>query len=398
MRRRQPCGWASLQCWCRWLVLLGLQYRWLRKLDQSSEIVHRATLNSSWRASPSEVELLLQQRRRAGAGPARRGLHPGPARQGGLPFKKKGVEGVQRLFVMSFLNDDGPPLLRAHLRPVRAAATGRPRRGRSGWRRRPGRRSPTRSGERLERVRLIVEEKDPDFRILLYPDHRRLLAPRGPRRHGARRGVLPRHRAARRRSRKRSGRLRFHGDPSVRADRLRPGRPRGGSSTPPSPARKRRASPADETEKPFSFVFTDWKIGLASRHATAGRGGAAELPGQHRPFRRRSPPSSWAGSRWPCARPRAEMKLSQMKNEFVSNVSHELRTPLASIRVFGEFLRLGRVRQPGEGPRVRRLHRDREPAPDPADQQHPRLREHRVGPQDLPLRALRRRARWSARR
>ncbi len=38
------------------------------------------------------------------------------------------------------------------------------------------------------------------------------------------------------------------------------------------------------------------------------------------------------------------MKFSQMKSDFVSNVSHELRTPLASIRVFGEFLRLGRVR------------------------------------------------------
>ena len=39
-------------------------------------------------------------------------------------------------------------------------------------------------------------------------------------------------------------------------------------------------------------------------------------------------------------------KLSQMKTDFVSNVSHELRTPLASIRVFGEFLRLGRVTDP----------------------------------------------------
>lgn len=38
-----------------------------------------------------------------------------------------------------------------------------------------------------------------------------------------------------------------------------------------------------------------------------------------------------------------EVKLSRMKSDFVSNVSHELRTPLASIRVFGEFLRLGRV-------------------------------------------------------
>jgi signal transduction histidine kinase len=33
-----------------------------------------------------------------------------------------------------------------------------------------------------------------------------------------------------------------------------------------------------------------------------------------------------------------------MKTDFVSNVSHELRTPLSSIRVFGEFLKLGRVK------------------------------------------------------
>jgi signal transduction histidine kinase len=38
-----------------------------------------------------------------------------------------------------------------------------------------------------------------------------------------------------------------------------------------------------------------------------------------------------------------EMKLSEMKGDFVSNVSHELRTPLASIRMFGELMRLGRV-------------------------------------------------------
>ena len=40
------------------------------------------------------------------------------------------------------------------------------------------------------------------------------------------------------------------------------------------------------------------------------------------------------------------IKLSTMKADFVSNVSHELRTPLASIRVFAELLRLGRVRSP----------------------------------------------------
>ena len=40
------------------------------------------------------------------------------------------------------------------------------------------------------------------------------------------------------------------------------------------------------------------------------------------------------------------MKLSRMKSDFVSNVSHELRTPVASIRVFGELLRLGRAQDP----------------------------------------------------
>ncbi len=41
-----------------------------------------------------------------------------------------------------------------------------------------------------------------------------------------------------------------------------------------------------------------------------------------------------------------EMRLSAMKSDFVSNVSHELRTPLASIRVFGELMRTGRVLSP----------------------------------------------------
>src|SRR5206468_11214384 len=40
------------------------------------------------------------------------------------------------------------------------------------------------------------------------------------------------------------------------------------------------------------------------------------------------------------------VRLSGMKSDFVSNVSHELRTPLASIRVFAELLRLGRVHAP----------------------------------------------------
>jgi len=43
-----------------------------------------------------------------------------------------------------------------------------------------------------------------------------------------------------------------------------------------------------------------------------------------------------------------EMRLSTMKSDFVSNVSHELRTPISSIRVFAEFMRLGRVTDPAK--------------------------------------------------
>ena len=38
-----------------------------------------------------------------------------------------------------------------------------------------------------------------------------------------------------------------------------------------------------------------------------------------------------------------EQRLARIRNAFVANVSHELRTPLASLSMFGEFLRRGRV-------------------------------------------------------
>jgi signal transduction histidine kinase len=89
--------------------------------------------------------------------------------------------------------------------------------------------------------------------------------------------------------------------------------------------------------------FSDWKLGIRSRYTT---------------------PEQWA--RWnfnvslslsalmtlillggvalALRTASREIRLSQMKTDFVSNVSHELRTPLSSIRVFGEFLKLGRVK------------------------------------------------------
>jgi signal transduction histidine kinase len=105
------------------------------------------------------------------------------------------------------------------------------------------------------------------------------------------------------------------------------------------------AEAGDEVELPFRFVFSDWAL------AVRGRLMSAEA------WARRSLRINLGLSLLMTAMLLAALglalrsaaratQLSQMKTEFVSNVSHELRTPLASIRVFGEFLRLGRVTDP----------------------------------------------------
>ncbi|HEX7829553.1 MAG TPA: HAMP domain-containing sensor histidine kinase [Thermoanaerobaculia bacterium] len=94
--------------------------------------------------------------------------------------------------------------------------------------------------------------------------------------------------------------------------------------------------------QPLEFVFTNWRIGVRDSCATP-----EEIAATH--FRNNM---MWSGGVFvvllgalglaggAVAR---QARLSQMKSDFVSNVSHELRTPLSSIRVFGEYMRLGRV-------------------------------------------------------
>ena len=101
---------------------------------------------------------------------------------------------------------------------------------------------------------------------------------------------------------------------------------------------------SDRITQRIPFVYSDWELSLGSRYTT---------------------PEEWAASNFwlnislsallavvllggvliALRTASREIRLSRMKADFVSNVSHELRTPLASIRVFGEFLRLGRVNE-----------------------------------------------------
>jgi signal transduction histidine kinase len=95
----------------------------------------------------------------------------------------------------------------------------------------------------------------------------------------------------------------------------------------------------------LGFVFTDWELELHAPRATpeqfakAGFWFNVTLAGF-------LALTLLGGILWALKSADRAMKLSAMKSDFVSNVSHELRTPVASIRVFGEFLRLGRATTP----------------------------------------------------
>jgi signal transduction histidine kinase len=321
-------------------VLLGLQYRWLRQLDNTSGIVHRATLVNFIEGVANEVSYSYRN-------DAARVLNLPPTLftrdhldKAAVWFRKMGVqEGVSRLFVVSFSEaPDGavlffqpscasfqPPPWSPELKAVWVAT--------APWR------MLAYKKETLDRVALAVDERDPRYRILINPitdDASHIVGLAGM--------ILDAdyfgHRLLPRAIEKSllqffsgeadqcpivsvwdgEGRLAFRSEPDAKAGEK-------------------------EIVKSFPFVFTDWKIGLASRSVTPAEVArrsfvlnfllslalaAALLGGLALAFQTAS----------------RQMKLSQMKSDFVSNVSHELRTPLASIRVFGEFLRLGRVDSP----------------------------------------------------
>jgi signal transduction histidine kinase len=320
-------------------VLLVLQYRWLRQLDSTSGIVHRATLVNFLEGVANEVEYSYRN-------DAERMLNLPPSifthdhlDKAAMWFKKKGVEGASRLFVVSFAHEaDGDVLFFQPSCSSFELASWSPE-AHAVWFATSPWRNLAHKGETLEHVALSVDEKDPRYRILINPvtdDASRIVGIAGMILDAEhfKRDLLPRA-VGKSLSKFYSGeadqcpivsvwdgegRLAFRSEPGAQAGEK-------------------------EIVKHFPFVFTDWKIGLASRSVTpaavARRNfvlnfllslalAAALVGGLALSFQTAS----------------RQMRLSQMKSDFVSNVSHELRTPLASIRVFGEFLRLGRVDSP----------------------------------------------------
>ena len=97
-----------------------------------------------------------------------------------------------------------------------------------------------------------------------------------------------------------------------------------------------------DVERELTFAFPGWQIGLGGLHASPAEWARAHFV-TNITLSVGLGLALLAGVALALRTAARQIKLSEIKSDFVSNVSHELRTPLASIRVFGELLSLGRV-------------------------------------------------------
>ncbi len=103
----------------------------------------------------------------------------------------------------------------------------------------------------------------------------------------------------------------------------------------------------DAEAGPLAFTFVDWRVGLQHPGFDARRWARANAVFDMTLTALLSI-ALLGGIVMAIRAATRAVRLSEMKSDFVSNVSHELRTPLASIRVFGELLKSGRVESPAK--------------------------------------------------
>ena len=334
--RRHRLWAAFLAAFVPLAVLLVLQYHWLVKLEDASAAAHQASLTNFLEAVATEVKYFYGSN-------AERALNLSPSmfvenrcERASMYFKKRKVSGARRLFVVNLEGDHAGETL--FFDPTQGAGPCQPQGGElravsvaiAPWKLLSNKAVP------VEQVSLSVEEKDPENRMILLPitdfrsrvvgvaglivdvDHfKRVVLPEVIER------VLP---------------CSFT-DPVTRDNLIvtvRDGRGdlvfatgevRGG---------------ADEVTRPLPFVFGDWRLGLRSRYITPEQWARANF-GVNLSLAVFIAGVLLSGIVMALRMASRELKLSEMKSDFVSNVSHELRTPLSSIRVFAEFLKHGRA-------------------------------------------------------
>ena len=319
------------------VLLLRFQYGWLVRLEETSAIANKAYLDHYLEAVTNEVEYFYRKQ-------AERILNLPPSYFSGdnlvsvpVSLRKREVEGAKRVFFVQY-HDEGKERLYA-FDPIAWDIESKPSQEEinamlgalAPWKLLSERRVE------VETAHLAVDERDPDNRIILNP----IIDGEGQVLGVA--GLIIDNRFFRKKLLPKlvDQSLSAYFEHEERAletliVRVKDDQGRVMMAT------EEAEGHDNEIRRGFDFIFTDWRLEMWSRDLT---------------------PEQWASSNFTLnmglsvllalfllggvilalRMASREMKLSRMKGEFVSNVSHELRTPLASVRVFGEFLRLGRV-------------------------------------------------------
>jgi signal transduction histidine kinase len=318
-------------------ALLGLQYRWLKRLERANAMARHAALDNYLHAVGNEVQYFyLTQAERVLNLPASLFIEQRIGSAAAF-WEKKPVEGARTLFLVDFTQDtyghywvyeaSSHSIVRAlasdeSLAIILAC---------SPWQMLRFQHDPTSTGMP------VADERDPQNRIILRPitdDAARVIGVTGM--------ILD------------ETYFRTRLLPNILTEALPGFFHDGGRNQTVVTVRDRRRElvlrtanddQPDTVEHDFPFVFTDWTLGLHERGATPARWARANFALNMGLAVALA--LALAGGVWMALHAAdRSMRLSQMKSDFVSNVSHELRTPLAAIRMFGELLRTGRVREP----------------------------------------------------
>ena len=314
-------------------VLLALQYWWLADLERNSAIARKATLDNYLETITKEVHYFYWKI-------SERALNLPPEiftdegiKKAGYYFKKKEIVGAKRLFVVSYKTKHSiyffDPETQKMVVPDFSEETVAVWAAASPWA------YLRKKGAKIETTTLSVDQHDPANRIILNPitdEHWKIVGLAGLiiDQEIFENEVLPKAITA--------SLPKFEDKEKdellvvVRDGQKRQVLPHGEAANPKK----------DRVKRAFNFVFTDWTISLQGDFASPEKWARANFA-LNMTLSAVLAAVLLGGIALTVRTALREMNLSAMKNEFVSNVSHELRTPLSSIRVFGEFMRRGRV-------------------------------------------------------
>jgi len=314
-------------------ILLALQYWWLTDLEHSSAIARKATLENYLDAIAKEVEYFYTTAAERALNLPAYVFTEGKVEKAGYLFKKKEVVGAKHLFIVDFVSEEKSyvrfynPTDHTMEVPEWSDDALAVWAGASPWH------LYRKKNVKVETAALAVDQHDPWNRIIFNPitdDESKLVGLAGL--------IVDQQ---------------FFEDtllPKAIAMALPDLEEGDGLIVCVRDGRGRQVLPAkpyldpseDGVRRHFSFVFTDWTVSLQGKFTEPEKWARTNFA-YNMTLSALLAAALITGIVFTLRTALREMRLSAMKNEFVSNVSHELRTPLSSIRVFGEFMRRGRV-------------------------------------------------------